>query len=137
MHGINYPTALEGAVKLKEISCIHAQGYPAGEMKHGPNALLDARVPAVSIAVPGTIFDKVLSNAQEAKTRDAELFDTLLPVPTVDELLSRHLTVIPLKRLSHHIAAHRGLEWISRGTWRRASPWCESRDKARHTSDQS
>ncbi|MFM7361095.1 MAG: glutamine--fructose-6-phosphate transaminase (isomerizing), partial [Cyanobium sp.] len=71
--GINYPIALEGALKLKEISYIHAEGYPAGEMKHGPIALLDARVPVVSIAVPGTVFDKVLSNAQEAKARDAQL----------------------------------------------------------------
>jgi glucosamine--fructose-6-phosphate aminotransferase (isomerizing) len=120
--GINYPIALEGALKLKEISYIHAEGYPAGEMKHGPIALLDARVPVVSIAVPGTVFDKVLSNAQEAKARDAqligvapecadaELFDTLLPVPTVDELLSPLLTVIPMQLLSYHIAAHRGLD---------------------------
>jgi hypothetical protein len=69
--GINFPIALEGALKLKEISYIHAEGYPAGEMKHGPIALLDARVPVVSIAVPGTVFDKVLSNAQEAKARVA------------------------------------------------------------------
>jgi len=120
--GINYPIALEGALKLKEISYIHAEGYPAGEMKHGPIALLDARVPVVSIAVPGTVFDKVLSNAQEAKARDAqligvapecadaELFDTLLPVPTVDELLSPLITVIPMQLLSYHIAAHRGLD---------------------------
>ena len=120
--GINYPIALEGALKLKEISYIHAEGYPAGEMKHGPIALLDARVPVVSIAVPGTVFDKVLSNAQEAKARDAqligvapecpdaELFDTLLPVPVVDELLSPLLTVIPMQLLSYHIAAHRGLD---------------------------
>ena len=119
--GINYPIALEGALKLKEISYIHAEGYPAGEMKHGPIALLDARVPVVSIAVPGLVFDKVLSNAQEAKARDAqligvapecpdaELFDTLLPVPVVDELLSPLLTVIPMQLLSYHIAAHRGL----------------------------
>ena len=91
-------------------------------MKHGPIALLDARVPVVSIAVPGTVFEKVLSNAQEAKARDAqligvapdcadaELFDTLLPVPTVDELLSPLLTVIPMQLLSYHIAAHRGLD---------------------------
>ena len=71
--GINYPIALEGALKLKEISYIHAEGYPAGEMKHGPIALLDARVPVVSIAVPGVVFEKVLSNAQEAKARDAQL----------------------------------------------------------------
>jgi len=120
--GINYPIALEGALKLKEISYIHAEGYPAGEMKHGPIALLDARVPVVSIAVPGTVFDKVLSNAQEAKARDAqligvapecadaEMFDTLLPVPVVDELLSPLLTVIPMQLLSYHIAAHRGLD---------------------------
>jgi len=120
--GINYPIALEGALKLKEISYIHAEGYPAGEMKHGPIALLDAQVPVVSIAVPGTVFDKVLSNAQEAKARDAqligvapegpdtELFDVLLPVPEVDELLSPLLTVIPMQLLSYHIAAHRGLD---------------------------
>jgi glucosamine--fructose-6-phosphate aminotransferase (isomerizing) len=120
--GINFPIALEGALKLKEISYIHAEGYPAGEMKHGPIALLDARVPVVSIAVPGTVFDKVLSNAQEAKARDAqligvapdcpdaELFDTLLPVPVVDELLSPLLTVVPMQLLSYHIAAHRGLD---------------------------
>ena len=120
--GINYPIALEGALKLKEISYIHAEGYPAGEMKHGPIALLDARVPVVSIAVPGVVFDKVLSNAQEAKARDAqligvapanpdtELFDLLLPVPVVDELLSPLLTVIPMQLLSYHIAAHRGLD---------------------------
>jgi glucosamine--fructose-6-phosphate aminotransferase (isomerizing) len=120
--GINYPIAMEGALKLKEISYIHAEGYPAGEMKHGPIALLDARVPVVSIAVPGTVFDKVLSNAQEAKARDAqligvapagpdtELFDVLLPLPQVDELLSPLLTVIPMQLLSYHIAAHRGLD---------------------------
>jgi glucosamine--fructose-6-phosphate aminotransferase (isomerizing) len=120
--GINYPIALEGALKLKEISYIHAEGYPAGEMKHGPIALLDARVPVVSIAVPGTVFEKVLSNAQEAKARDArligvapvcadsEIFDLLLPVPELDELLSPLLTVIPMQLLSYHIAAHRGLD---------------------------
>jgi glucosamine--fructose-6-phosphate aminotransferase (isomerizing) len=120
--GINYPIAMEGALKLKEISYIHAEGYPAGEMKHGPIALLDARVPVVSIAVPGTVFDKVLSNAQEAKARDAqllgvapasadtELFDLLLPLPPIDELLSPLLTIIPMQLLSYHIAAHRGLD---------------------------
>ncbi len=120
--GINFPIALEGALKLKEISYIHAEGYPAGEMKHGPIALLDARVPVVSIAVPGIVFEKVLSNAQEAKARDAvligvapacpdsEIFDVLLPVPEVDELLSPLLTVIPMQLLSYHIAALRGLD---------------------------
>jgi glucosamine--fructose-6-phosphate aminotransferase (isomerizing) len=121
--GINYPIAMEGALKLKEISYIHAEGYPAGEMKHGPIALLDSRVPVVSIAVPGTVFDKVLSNAQEAKARDAQLigvapegadtavFDLLLPLPAgLDELISPLLTVIPMQLLSYHIAAHRGLD---------------------------
>ncbi len=121
--GINFPIALEGALKLKEISYIHAEGYPAGEMKHGPIALLDAKVPVVAIAMPGTVYEKVLSNAQEAKARDAQLigvtpldapdsseFDHLLPVPAVDEVLSPLLTVIPLQLLAYHIAAHRGLD---------------------------
>ena len=120
--GINFPIALEGALKLKEISYIHAEGYPAGEMKHGPIALLDARVPVVSIAMPGSVFEKVLSNAQEAKARDAQLigvgpacadtdlFDVLLPMPEVDELVSPLLTVVPMQLLSYHIAAHRGLD---------------------------
>ncbi|MDA0576983.1 MAG: glutamine--fructose-6-phosphate transaminase (isomerizing) [Verrucomicrobia bacterium] len=120
--GINYPIALEGALKLKEISYIHAEGYPAGEMKHGPIALLDVHVPVVSIAMPGTVFEKVLSNAQEAKARDARLigvapegpdtalFDELLPVPEVSEWISPLLTVVPMQLLSYHIAAHRGLD---------------------------
>ena len=131
--GINYPIALEGALKLKEISYIHAEGYPAGEMKHGPIALLDADVPVVSVAMPGPVFDKVLSNAQEAKARDArligvapecpdtEIFDELLPVPAVDELLSPLLTLIPMQLLSYHIAARRGLMWINPAIWPRAS----------------
>ena len=122
--GINFPIALEGALKLKEISYIHAEGYPAGEMKHGPIALLDAKVPVVAIAMPGNVYDKVLSNAQEAKARDAQLigvvpmnnadaaetFDRLLPVPVVDELLSPIVAVIPLQLLAYHIAARRGLD---------------------------
>ena len=120
--GINYPIALEGALKLKEISYIHAEGYPAGEMKHGPIALLDTHVPVISIAMPGVVFEKVLSNAQEAKARDAqligvapvcadtELFDELLPVPEVSEWISPLLTVVPMQLLSYHIAAHRGLD---------------------------
>ncbi len=122
--GINFPIALEGALKLKEISYIHAEGYPAGEMKHGPIALLDAKVPVVTIAMPGSVFEKVLSNAQEARARDARLigvtpmdeleaaetFDTLIPVPHVDELLSPIVSVIPMQLLSYHIAARRGLD---------------------------
>jgi glutamine---fructose-6-phosphate transaminase (isomerizing) len=122
--GINFPIALEGALKLKEISYIHAEGYPAGEMKHGPIALLDAKVPVVAIAIPGKVYEKVLSNAQEAKARDsrligvtpvndgetAEIFNDLLPISDVDELLSPILTVIPLQLLAYHIAARRGLD---------------------------
>jgi len=122
--GINFPIALEAALKLKEISYIHAEGYPAGELKHGPIALLDAKVPVVAIAMPGSVYEKVLSNAQEAKARDslligvtpmddpeaAEIFDNIIPVPFMDELLSPILTVIPLQLLAYHIAARRGLD---------------------------
>jgi len=122
--GINFPIALEGSLKLKEISYIHAEGYPAGEMKHGPIALLDIKVPVVAIAVPGNVYEKVLSNAQEAKARDARLigvtimgdpdaeltFDDVLPIPEIPEILSPILTVIPLQLLAYHIAARRGLD---------------------------
>ena len=121
---INFPIALEGSLKLKEISYIHAAGYPAGEMKHGPIALLDSKVPVVAIAMPGLVYDKILSNAQEVKARDARLigitsiddnearstFDDLILVPHVDELLSPIITVIPLQLLAYHIAARRGLD---------------------------
>ena len=120
--GINYPIALEGALKLKEISYIHAQGYPAGELKHGPIALLDQHVPVISIAVPGAVYAKVLSNSQEAKARDArligiapngsesEIFDELFAIPKVSEWVSPLLTVIPLQLFSYHVAAHKGLD---------------------------
>ena len=120
--GINYPIALEGALKLKEISYIHAAGYPAGEMKHGPIALLEKKVPVISIATPGQVFEKVISNAQEAKARDSfligiapecegtEIFDYLMPLPVTNEWLSPLVAVIPLQLLSYHIAAHRGLD---------------------------
>ena len=123
--GINFPIALEGALKLKEISYIHAEAYPAGEMKHGPIALLDNKVPVVSVAMPGSVYEKVISNAQEAKARDARLigvttamnaqeaghtFDDILTVPEVDELVSPVLAVVPLQILSYHIAAIKGLD---------------------------
>jgi len=122
--GINFPIALEGALKLKEISYIHAEGYPAGEMKHGPIALLDTKVPVVAIAVPGGVYEKVISNAQEAKARDsrligvtsvndgeaAEIFNDIIPIPAVEEILSPILTVIPVQLLAYHIAARRGLD---------------------------
>jgi len=118
----SYPIALEGALKLKEISYIHAAGYPAGEMKHGPIALLDKKVPVISIASPGEVFDKVISNAQEAKARDSyligiapacngtEIFDYLMQVPFSNEWISPLLNIVPLQLLSYHIAAHRGLD---------------------------
>ena len=123
--GINFPIALEGALKLKEISYIHAEAYPAGEMKHGPIALLDREVPVVAVAMPGSVYDKVISNAQEAKARDARLigvtsamnateaahtFDDVLTVPEVEELISPVLAVVPLQMLSYHIAAIKGLD---------------------------
>jgi glucosamine--fructose-6-phosphate aminotransferase (isomerizing) len=116
--GFNYPTALEGALKLKELSYIHASGYAAGELKHGPIAVLDAAVPVVTILVPGVVYEKTLSNAQEAKSRQAKMigvavegdlraatvFDTVLSIPAIDEFFSPLLTVLPLQLWSYFIA---------------------------------
>ena len=115
---VNLPTALEGALKLKEISYIHAEGYAAGEMKHGPIALLDPRTPVVGIVTDGRVREKMLSNLSEAKAREAPLIivanhgddeaaalaDHILWVPKVDELLSPIVNVIPLQLLAYHIA---------------------------------
>jgi len=115
---VNFPTALEGALKLKEISYIHAEGYAAGEMKHGPIALLDSKVPVVGIMTEGRVREKMLSNLAEAKAREAPLLiignhgdheaellaDYFIPVPVVDELLSPIINVIPLQLLAYHIA---------------------------------
>lgn len=120
--GINYPVALEGALKLKEISYIHASGYAAGELKHGPIAVLDAKVPVVTIVVPGKVYEKTISNAQEAKARNAQMiavavegdktaegiFDTILTIPQVDELFSPLITVLPLQLMSYFIADYLG-----------------------------
>jgi glucosamine--fructose-6-phosphate aminotransferase (isomerizing) len=120
--GLNYPTALEGALKLKELSYIHASGYAAGELKHGPIAVLDSAVPVVTIVVPGVVYEKTLSNAQEARARNAKMiavavegdeqvakmFDTVLSIPAVDELFSPLLTVLPLQLLSYSIADYLG-----------------------------
>jgi len=121
--GLNYPIALEGALKLKEISYIHAEGYPAGEMKHGPIALIDEDMPVVAIATGGRVFDKVRSNLQEAQARDgvvvavtdrpAELGDVadhVLEVPSVDELLQPIVNVVPLQLLAYHIGVRRGCD---------------------------
>jgi glucosamine--fructose-6-phosphate aminotransferase (isomerizing) len=122
--GVNYPIALEGALKLKEISYIHAEGYPAGEMKHGPIALIDENMPVVVIATPGRVYEKVLSNIEEVRARDgkviavcaegdervAALANDVLEVPLVDEDLSPLVNVIPLQLLAYHIAQRRGCD---------------------------
>jgi glucosamine--fructose-6-phosphate aminotransferase (isomerizing) len=122
--GINYPVALEGALKLKEISYIHAEGYPAGEMKHGPIALIDARMPVVCIAIRDGVYDKMLSQIEQVKARhgvviavasegDADIAakaDYVLRVPEAPPLLAPVLTAIPLQRLAYHLAVRRGCD---------------------------
>jgi glucosamine--fructose-6-phosphate aminotransferase (isomerizing) len=126
--GINYPIALEGALKLKEISYIHAEGYPAGEMKHGPIALIDSNMPVVTIAPNDHVFEKMLGNIQEVKARGGSVIaitteghDTLksildpaidaqISVPCVAEMLSPIAMVLPLQLLAYHIAVRRGCD---------------------------
>ncbi len=120
--GFNFPVALEGALKLKEISYIHAEGYPAAEMKHGPIALIDEEMPVVFIATRDSSYDKVVSNIQEVKARKGKVIaivtegDALIPemaefvieVPRTDEAMMPLVSVIPLQLLSYHIAVMRG-----------------------------
>jgi len=122
--GINYPIALEGALKLKEISYIHAEGYPAGEMKHGPIALIDERMPVVAIAVRDKVYDKVLNNIEQVKARGGTVIalategdediarkaDHVLYIPQTSPLLTPVLAVIPLQLLAYHIAVRRGCD---------------------------
>ncbi len=126
--GINYPIALEGALKLKEISYIHAEGYPAGEMKHGPIALIDEEMPIVAIAPDDGVFEKMVGNIQEAKARGGSVIaltteghenirqlmdpaqDFLITVPKAHPLLTPVLMVLPLQLLSYHIAVRRGCD---------------------------
>ncbi|MGB8525100.1 MAG: glutamine--fructose-6-phosphate transaminase (isomerizing) [Candidatus Acidiferrales bacterium] len=129
--GIHYPIALEGALKLKEISYIHAEGYPAGEMKHGPNALIDENLPVVIIATRDesdpasmTRYEKTISNLQEVKARDGiviavvtegdriarEIADRVIEVPAAPELLAPILEIVPLQLLAYHIAVRRGCD---------------------------
>jgi len=122
--GINYPIALEGALKLKEISYIHAEGYPAGEMKHGPIALIDEHMPVLAISVRDHVYDKMLSQIEQAKARNAlviavategdpivaEKADRVLWMPEMPELLSPMVNVIPLQLLAYHIAVRRGAD---------------------------
>ena len=129
--GIHYPIALEGALKLKEISYIHAEGYPAGEMKHGPNALIDENLPVVIVATrdtddPASVlrYEKTMSNVKEVKAREGKVIavategdeeirdhvDHVLYVPQAPELLSPILEVVPLQLLAYHIAVRRGCD---------------------------
>lgn len=120
--GYNYPVALEGALKLKEISYIHAEGYPAAEMKHGPIALIDAEMPSVIIAPQDHLYDKIVSNVQQVKARGGSIIavvtegdtvirniaDHVLEIPDVPECLSPIITSIPLQLLSYYIAVNKG-----------------------------
>ena len=126
--GINYPIALEGALKLKEISYIHAEGYPAGEMKHGPIALIDEQMPVVAIAPNDHVFEKMIGNVQEAKARGASVIaittegdtrmtgvldpnaDFILPMPETTAMLTPIVMTIPLQLLAYHIAVRRGCD---------------------------
>jgi glucosamine--fructose-6-phosphate aminotransferase (isomerizing) len=120
--GVNYPTALEGALKLKELSYIHAEGTAAGEMKHGTNALIDEDLPVVAIALQDSVYKKIRSNMEEVRARagvviaiatdgDDEIVgkaDEIIRIPPVEELLSPVLAVVPLQLLAYHIADRRG-----------------------------
>ena len=120
--GSSFPVALEGALKLKEISYIHAEGYPAAEMKHGPIALIDEEMPVFVIATQGTSYEKVVSNIQEVKARKGkiiaivtegdvsvkEMADHVIEIPESDEQLVPLLATIPFQLLSYHIAVMRG-----------------------------
>ncbi len=122
--GYNFPAALEGALKLKEISYIHAEGYPAAEMKHGPIALIDENMPVVFIAPKDSTYEKILSNIQEVRARGGRiiavsdnggsevdnLVDYSIKIPTTIEMLSPILTSIPLQLLAYHIAVKKGLD---------------------------
>lgn len=120
--GYCFPVALEGALKLKEISYIHAEGYPAAEMKHGPIALIDANMPVVVIATKGASYEKVMSNIQEVKARKGKIIaivterdkavkehaDYVIEIPETDEILVPLISVVPLQLLAYHIAVMRG-----------------------------
>jgi glucosamine--fructose-6-phosphate aminotransferase (isomerizing) len=126
--GINYPIALEGALKLKEISYIHAEGYPAGEMKHGPIALIDEQMPVVAIAPHDHVFEKMIGNVQEAKARGGSVIalttdgdarmaavldrhtDVMVPLPSTTPLLTPVVMTVPLQLLAYHIAVRRGCD---------------------------
>jgi glucosamine--fructose-6-phosphate aminotransferase (isomerizing) len=122
--GYNFPVALEGALKLKEISYIHAEGYPAAEMKHGPIALVDENLPVVFVATRDRFYEKIVSNVQEIKARKGKIIciasdgDSVIPgmandvifVPDADELVGPMVSVIPLQLLSYYTGVAKGLD---------------------------
>ncbi|MEA1973402.1 MAG: glutamine--fructose-6-phosphate transaminase (isomerizing), partial [Candidatus Cloacimonadota bacterium] len=122
--GVNYPVALEGALKLKEISYIHAEGYPAAEMKHGPIALIDEKMPVIAIALKDAVYDKIISNLQEVKARKGKVYtiatkgdvtaetfsEDVIYIPETIPSLQPLLSVIPLQLLSYHVADLKGLD---------------------------
>lgn len=122
--GIHYPIALEGALKLKEISYIHAEGYPSGEMKHGPIALIDENLPVVALAMKDKVYEKVVSNLEEVKARDGKVIsltqtkedklqkvsDVVIEIPETEPIMQGILSIIPLQLLAYHIAILRGCD---------------------------
>ena len=123
--GFSYPIALEGALKLKEISYIHAEGYAAGELKHGPIALIDEHIPVVVVAPPGEDYKKIMSNLQEVKARGADILgigakgdkdlidesdNVFLINPEVDDILAPLVYIVPLQLLSYHVSVIRKLD---------------------------
>ncbi|MEE9277442.1 MAG: SIS domain-containing protein, partial [Dehalococcoidia bacterium] len=122
--GLQYPIALEGALKCKEVSYIHAEGYPAGEMKHGPIALIDRRTPVIALAPRDPLYDKMWSNIQQIKARDGVVLalgtegdrplqaaaDRFIPLPEMDPLVTPFATAVPVQLIAYHVAAARGAD---------------------------
>ena len=122
--GVNYPVAMEGALKLKEISYIHAEGYPAAEMKHGPIALVDQDMPIVFLATHHQLYEKIISNMQEVKSRNGRILavvtegdqqvkkiaDNVLKIPRTLNALVPLLSVVPLQLLAYYVAVDKGLD---------------------------
>ena len=122
--GVNYPNAHEGALKIKEIAYIHATGHPAGEMKHGPIALIDSKMPVVGIVTQSSVHEKMISNLQEVKARSGKviaiategdeaaknLADDVIYIPDSEEFLSPLLVALPLQYLAYYVAILRGTD---------------------------
>ncbi len=135
--GYLFPVALEGALKLKEISYIHAEGYAAGEMKHGPIALVDNNLPVVAVAPHDSYYEKIVSNIHEIKARKGniiailtegdnglkELVDTVVEIPRSHPAVAPLLAVVPLQMLAYHLAVLRGCNVDHPEIWPNRSPW--------------